>query len=383
MTSLAHWLASPFPSPQGTQAAVASMLRAEVAAGLRPSLLAYPERFGADPSGVSVKRTPRAPLAVGARSGPSLARLAHDALAVPFIFTQRGSPLLAHNVEAACIARAAGARFAFVAHTSFERELPSYEGMPTSAAVLGTHLDRAASGGAVACAAIAPALASMLESRWSADVTYLPIPWPVCAHTEESIRVALRAERGIEPDEVVLLHAGNLDGYQGLETLAATARVLQRETPVRVVLATESDPTRVRDVFAGLRCDTARLATEGDRHDAHAIADVVVLARSAEGGLPIKLLEAFARGLPVVATGTSLAGLPVPASLARSLPNDARALAAAALAVVGRGDRGALRATLAERGRRYLEHHHSDAAYLTVRDRLAIALGAGSPRIRR
>jgi glycosyltransferase involved in cell wall biosynthesis len=68
----------------------------------------------------------------------------------------------------------------------------------------------------------------------------------------------------------------------------------------------------------------APLASEHDRAVAHAAADVALVPRLASGGLPIKLLEALARDVPVVANRRALAGLPLTprADLLAVVPDD-------------------------------------------------------------
>jgi hypothetical protein len=59
------------------------------------------------------------------------------------------------------------------------------------------------------------------------------------------------------------------------------------------------------------------LCTEGDRRQAHAAADVALVPRAAAGGLPIKLLDALARRVPVLASAEACAGLSLPESSVR------------------------------------------------------------------
>jgi len=153
----------------------------------------------------------------------------------------------------------------------------------------------------------------------------VPIASPAPAPSRDEARRAL----SVEGD--VILYAGNLDAYQGLDTLVdATARL----RGVTVLVATESDPAPLRALFAarGIAPRFAPLATEDDRARAHAAADVAVVTRGAPGGFPIKLLDAMSRGIPVVAMRRALSGHDVP-GIAIS-DDDAVSLAAALRAML-------------------------------------------------
>src|SRR5690606_20899050 len=81
------------------------------------------------------------------------------------------------------------------------------------------------------------------------------------------------------------------------------------------LVATASDSRDFANKLAraGLR-DATRivpLGAEGERRALHAAADLVLVPRASPGGVPIKLLDALARGAPVVAARRALAGLPL------------------------------------------------------------------------
>ena len=74
-----HVAALPFPSPQGTQAAIASMLRALREAGEDARLLTYAHgAHTAEPPPFEVLRAPEGRPYRSLRSGPSLRKLAAD-----------------------------------------------------------------------------------------------------------------------------------------------------------------------------------------------------------------------------------------------------------------------------------------------------------------
>ncbi|MEM1415011.1 MAG: glycosyltransferase, partial [Myxococcota bacterium] len=178
-----HVACQPFPSPQGTQALIGAMLEALRASGDAPELLAYAHGEGRAPA-VPVHRVPDWPRARSLRSGPSFAKVALDLRAVAALraLVRRRAPALvvAHSVEAALVARAARVpNVAYVAHTRFDAELPSYAPARLSAPleILGARLDALAVG-AGAVAAVAPSLADALSARFAIEARALPVPWP-------------------------------------------------------------------------------------------------------------------------------------------------------------------------------------------------------------
>lgn len=359
-----HVAALPFPSHQGTQAAIAAMLDALHAQGAPAELLTY--AHGAHRAGPPRLLHHRAPSLIddaSLRSGPSFAKVLNDVgLALAVRRHARGL-VVAHHVEAAAASRAAGCPVLFVAHTALGPELPTYlpssrAGWSRSVAALGRAIDRASVEGASAVAAISPLLAEELAALTGRVVHTLPIPWtvppPITAEERARARVAL----AIEASAKVVLYAGNLDGYQGLEVLVAALAPLD----VKLLIATE-DPLSRAPSLAARRGVTlrSRLATEADRRRAHAAADLVALPRRAPGGLPVKLLDGMARGLPVATVPRALAGhRGTPAWVAShdDAPPALREAIEAALSVsdAERRARGA-------EGRAYVARHHAGSTF--------------------
>ncbi len=91
-----------------------------------------------------------------------------------------------------------------------------------------------------------------------------------------------------------------------------------------------------------------------DLRDAYVRADCVVVPLLEGGGVPIKLLEALAHGLPIVATPKGVAGTVAEPGVHYREGADAESFAAALAEVLRSGDR-----ELAARGRRLAEEHYS------------------------
>jgi len=376
-----HLACLPFPSPQGTQAIVRAMVEALADAGHDTHLLTYAHgaldpregtRTGAHrrarrdlhtrsdphartaPRGVTHHRLVDFPPTRSLRSGPSLSKIALD-LQMILVARRLASRLrpdlvIAHGVEAAYVARSARlssiARTIYYAHTRFDAELPTYATKTKRTAAplqtLGSLLDAGAS--RLRTVAITPDLAAHLarrSSRREGRATPLLPPWSPLDPPRSDERVAARASLALPLDAKVVLYAGNLDGYQGWEEAADAAR----RANATFLVATESDPAPLAP-FPHLR---VRLADEPDRRRAYAACDLAIVPRRAPGGLPIKLLDALARDVPVVAGPRALAGLD-PRGVERADTDEAPALAVAierALASAPRGGRAWIEDSLA------------------------------------
>jgi glycosyltransferase involved in cell wall biosynthesis len=292
------------------------MLRAWSASGRPAHLLAY--AHGAYPfeTPYVVHRVPDFPKVRSLRSGPTWGKVALDArsVATTRILARRLRPsaIIAHHIEAALVTLAANvAPVYYVAHTSLSRELPVYvPGLPRAAvSALGDAAEHWVCRRAAGVAAVAPALARLLP-----NACHIPVPWP--SRFDRPPKSVARAALRLPDDARVCLYAGNLDRYQGWEHLLdAIAQLRQVDPSARFLVATESDVAPVRRAARVLgladSVDFRRLSSERARMHVHAAADVAWVPRRTEGGLPIKMLDAFARHVPVVAMERATAGLAV------------------------------------------------------------------------
>lgn len=370
-----HVACLPFPSHQGTQAAVHAMLEASAAAGADPHLLVY--AHGAFPPHASygIHRIPDFPRVRSLRSGPSLGKVALDLHAVRGIrvLTRRLKPtaIVAHHIEAAIAAIAADVRpVIYVAHTTLEQELPAYAPrLPgTWLGAAGKAVERWVCHRAQAVGAVAPSLAATLGER----VEYLPVPWEPAEPMRAPDRASARNALGLPVRASVGLYAGNLDAYQGWESVVeATARLRRTRPHAHLLLATASDaaPARREAARRGIAdaVSIRRLDGERTRAWAHAASDFAWVPRRTEGGLPIKLLDAFARGLPAVAMERAVAGLAVRRACRVVTDDDPSALAEGARALLRDAD---TTRTQSERALDYLITHHSPGRFNESMDRL-------------
>jgi glycosyltransferase involved in cell wall biosynthesis len=361
----------PFPSVQGTQAAVRSMIDAEHAAGLEPELLTYAHGAYESQFPWQIHRIADVVRDRSLRSGPSWRKLVQDAQLIAKLsqVAAEKDVVIAHHVEAALAVRAARTRpNVFVAHTALGPELPTYLPGPLRriAAKSGDVLDAALARGADACAAVSPMLADQLAQVAGVEVSPLPIPWGIARPIDKEERAQARARFELSPLESVLLYAGNLDEYQGLDVLVqAFTYVRQKMAKTRLIVASESDhgPIERKLWTAGVVDSTifAPLTDEPDRRAVHAAADAVWIVRGAPGGLPIKLLDALSRGVPAIVTRRACAGYSLSHAATIAPDDDAEGLAAAALLVL-QGRETAIE--IANRGVEHLRSAHSPEQYL-------------------
>ncbi|MEY4579936.1 MAG: hypothetical protein RL701_4639, partial [Pseudomonadota bacterium] len=373
-----HLAALPFPSYQGTQAAILSMLEARVRAGHQAELFTYGVQGYALSPSFALHRT-RASRAVSLRSGPSLPKIALDVrMGVQLhALAQHAAPslLIAHHVEAMSLACAAAPQLpcVFFAHTDLGAELPSYAPRPYARVLggAGRLLDSTLCRRASAIAAISPALCQRLHASSGRTPIYVPTPWPL----PEPIRPAERAEArlalGLAADSLVALYAGNLDAYQDAERMLEALQLLAAESRQRItlLLATGSEPRSFLKlaVELGVPFRTCELAGEPVRRMVHAAADFAIIPRAVPGGLPIKLLDALARGLPCATMPHATAGLHIADAVVRATAHTTRALAAA---IAELAHHAGLRRELVQRGREYVALEHSDRRFARALDQV-------------
>lgn len=374
-----HVAALPFPTRQGTQAVIRQMLEAETADGRAAHLLTYSESgYPLSPT-FSLHRVPAFPRLPTQRSGPSGAKVLLDLRMTCSLrrCVQRLRPqmLVAHHVEAAAVCLSATRLpVLFFAHTDLGAELPGYAPPALSGPLrwAGAALDRWLLRRAHAIATISPALADQLqrqESRAAERIAFVPPPWqqPVDRAPE---RLAARTALGLSPTASWLLYAGNLDAYQGWESLLeAQVRLRQDGLDARLLVATDSDPApllrRARRAGLAEQVKLAPLSGERMRALVHAAADLALVPRKAPGGLPIKLLDAMARGLPAVVAPRATAGLSLDRVCEIAREDSGEALAVAAKRVL---DSDRLRHRLALAGPAHVARWHSGSTYLQALD---------------
>jgi len=203
-------------------------------------------------------------------------------------------------------------------------------------------------------------------------------------------RAAARASFGWEPEDVVVLHAGNMGAKQGLDNVVEAARLADRQaSAVRFVLVGDGNQrARLQELAKGIERIEFVDSLPGIRfQEALAAADVLLvneLPGVKEMSVPSKLTSYFSSGVPVLAAtdegsvtaeeiATTEAGLRVDAGKPEALVRGAELLAADT-------ERGRC---FAENGRRFMETTLSEEHAVAAYDRYLTHLAAGSqPGIR-
>jgi glycosyltransferase involved in cell wall biosynthesis len=371
--------ALPFPSSQGTQAALLAIVRAAAhnaaTRGESIGLLTYEAGDGRAvlPANVEHRRT-RAPFPNRSlRSGPSLAKIAEDVDLIVHLRAAREPRVIAHHVEAAFACLLAGRSYTFVAHTALGPELPLYAPDRTLLAPLltraGESLDRLVARRAARVLAISPYLAHRIERELGVKAEVLPTPWSVAPAVTSEERHAARAALGLADAHDVVLYAGNLDHYQGLDTaVTALGSLAHRRGALRWLVASESSHDALLAIAsrAGIasRITLAPLRTDDDRRRAHAASDVAIVPRRLEAGVSIKILEALAHSLPTIVVRTATGGFPFEEACTL-VDDDSKALAHAIDDVLREPFQ---RAALSAAGPAYLTKHHGPDACVSALD---------------
>jgi glycosyltransferase involved in cell wall biosynthesis len=362
------------------------MLEASASTGRPTHLLTYTQAAYELDAPYEVHRIPDFPKVRSLRSGPSWGKIALDTRCV--VETRRlarclqPEAIMAHHIEAALAALAAQvAPVYYIAHTCLARELPVY--FPSQPIGLVSRVARRVEGSvctrAAGVAAVAPSLARLLGR----GARYLPVPWAL-ADGPPPMRNEARAALGVPGSAHICLYAGNLDRYQGWESLVEALVVLRHTHPTAALLvATESDPAPARDLAHRLGVadcvHLCRIDGERARQLAHAASDLTWVPRRTEGGLPIKMLDAFSRGLPVVAMERATAALPVQDACITVVNDNAHALATAARQLI---EDETAAAAIAQAARGYLVTHHCAESFASAMREL-LGEGDASPRATR
>ena len=320
MTRVLHIAAMPFPSQQGTQAAIRAMLRAHISRGDEAHLLCY--GYGSESEtdkGVTIHRAAAARNG-SLRSGPSFQKLIDDAALTVKLRALKSSfedaIIVAHHVEAALACICANIpQWTFVAHTSLSAELPSYFDQRAAFFMRqsGKAMDAFIASRATTCAAVSPALALHLEAETGRAMRVLPVPWIAMAPQSTGALAHDEACRALSlsNDARRILYAGNLDSYQGLELLLQALADPQLGH-AHLLVATNSEANAFLHAAAKYgvadRITIRSLASSRDRELVHQASHVACVPRRNLGGISIKLLDHLARGLAVVAHPLALGG---------------------------------------------------------------------------
>lgn len=284
--------ACPYPAPQGSQAYISECIKVYQAKGHRVELCTYGYGIGDAPDGLVVHRAGNIPLAKRTAAGPSWAKPIQDwrllAKLKSLLESETYDVIDAHNYEALLVALASGFRpIIYHAHNALADELPHYRGFGKIGRSIGAALDERL-----------PSMADIVVAPHDRLKAYLIEKG--CAKTQiKSITPSIDPKPFVHKKEYtdapVVLYAGNLDGYQNTDLLESTMRAVQAQRPeTRCIVATN----------AVTKLPYAEVIPIPDQAALRSVLEmdaVFVCPRTSWSGYPIKLLNAMAAGLPVVA----------------------------------------------------------------------------------
>jgi glycosyltransferase involved in cell wall biosynthesis len=174
--------------------------------------------------------------------------------------------------------------------------------------------------------------------------------------TNQGSREEVRRERGWMPDDIVVLHAGNMGAKQGLESVvAASALAAARGSRVRFVLLGDGNQRAMLQTMAGNhRLDFLDPLPEAAFMETLRAADILLVNERpglTEMSVPSKLTSYFSTGLPVIAatdessvTAEEMAlsggGIRIDAADPDALVNGAESLAATPIRSAALGESG-------------------------------------------
>lgn len=343
--------ACPYPVPQGSQVFLRDHARAFAEAGHGACLITYAHGTGEDTSGLIVHRGPRLPFARGTRSGPSLGKPLLDLALVRTVrrvaHAERLQVLVAHNYEALLVALAARAcPVVYHAHNIMADELPHYFHGASLARRAGDWFDRVFPRRAQAIAVPHARLQQYLSNACGCDAARIHLISP-------PIWVNDFPEAHLGDAMPPVVYAGNLDAYQNLPLLLAAMERVRARCPAARLKILTADRLVIPGAEVVPSADFATLT-------AHLAAGCIfAVPRTAWSGYPVKILNAMAAGVPVVACAGSAhalehsqTGLAVP-------DNDAGAFAEALLGLLN--DPAACQ-RLGNAARAHVERHHTPSA---------------------
>ena len=288
--------AFPYPVGQGSQVFLTESARVYQQLGHEVHVCVYGYGAGDDPKEFAIHRAPMVPFARQIKAGPSWAKPLLDWRMVSFlkevVKKHEIDMIDAHNYEALLVALATGIRpIIYHAHNAMADELPHYGGFGMIGGAAGAALDKHVPRRADHVVAPHERLWDYLVSKGCEDDRVSVIPPGISPKP-------FRHEK-VYSESPCVIYSGNLDSYQNPEMLAdVMGRIGELRPNVRRIVATnDAESLPYAEVVHTPDLDALKRILEEDA--------VFLCPRISWSGYPIKLLDAMAAGLPVVACASS------------------------------------------------------------------------------
>ncbi len=315
--SIAMVAACPFPTGQGSQVFIRQMAEALHSRGHRVQLVTYHHSEAGYQTDLPVLRTFPLPGYSNLRSGPALGKAILDLfLAIRLATLVQGGKIdiiHAHNYEAALASFLIGKIWripvVYHGHSIFEDELPNFfrsRFLKAGTRWLGQRLDSVVPRRMDRCLAITSPMLSHLLKRGVEEEKMELLPPGIFYEAPDAEEIRAAARKYALEGRPAVLYAGNLDNYQRVDLLLEGFQEVAAECPEAILLiVTNSNPKSYKRQVERLRLtEHVRFLTGLPFDEVKAVmacGDVAVLPRVSPYGLPIKLLNYMAAGLPVVA----------------------------------------------------------------------------------
>jgi len=367
----------PFFEPRGTPFSEFHRIKALGELGHHVDLVTYPIGRDVDLPNLRIFRSPRPPFVTRVKIGPSAAKVVLDALML-FTIARRalaGGYDAIHSHEemglvGVWLAKLMRIPHLYDMHSSLPQQLSNFKfsGSQVLRAVFDAAETRMVGGSDVVitiCQELQDTVTAMghgdrsilIENVMGGDVDQPPTLTPD----------AVRERWGLPADAPVVLYTGTFEAYQGLDLLIAAATRLQRTHPAARVLVVGGDAGQVDAAQRGAAAQGASTVVFTGQQPAREIpafvATAAVLASPRIRGTntPLKIYSYLRSGTPIVATDLLTHTQVLNPAVARLVPPDAAAFAAAIGALL---DDPAAGRALAEAARRLSDECYGREVYL-------------------
>ena len=384
----------PFFEPRGTPFSEYHRIKALGELGHHVDLVTYPIGRDVALPNLRIFRSLRPPFVRKVRIGPSLTKVALDALMVLTILrrvlAERYDAIHSHEemgLVGVWLAKWLGIPHLYDMHSSLPQQLSNFK-YSQSSALRGVF--NWAEGQMVHKSQVVITICQELQdtvSEMGAGERSLLIENVMGGDVDEppsrSAR-EVRAAWGIAPDAPLALYTGTFEAYQGVEMLIAAASIVAKRRPDARVLVVGGEPAQVeharaKAAAAGAAAVTVFTGQQPARDIAGFVqaADLLVSPRIRGTNTPLKIYSYLRSGRPIVATNLLTHTQVLTPEIARLVDPTPESLAEGILGLI---EDPAERARLAEAARTVADDKYSRQSYLKRTAEAYRRLGArGAP----